>query len=151
MRFIVGGGRNFDEMAKELNQMVNNWDIDGLAPFAVIDKSTNQLIGRSGLYFNTSRSLYPQLGYVLAEEVQGQGLATECAKASLAYGFAKGFQRIDSFSHYENYASINILNRKLGMTLINDNYTIGGHCHYQFALTLDQYQKMQEKYNFLVA
>lgn len=151
MRFIDGGVRSLDRMKQELKQFIDDWDIQGLAPFAVIYKPTNQLIGRSGLYFNTSRSPYPQLGYVLAEAMQGQGLATECAKASLNYGFARGFQRIDGFTHSENYASITVLNRKLGMTLIDDNFLIGDICHYQFALTLEQYQTMQQQYNHLVA
>ncbi|MCY3647811.1 MAG: GNAT family N-acetyltransferase [Chloroflexi bacterium] len=56
-----------------------------------------------------------ELGYALARPVWGQGLATEAARAALAYGFESlGLVRIFAYAVSTNAASLRVL-EKLGM------------------------------------
>ncbi len=56
-----------------------------------------------------------ELGYALARSVWGQGLATEAARAALAYGFESlGLVRIFAYAVSTNAASLRVL-EKLGM------------------------------------
>lgn len=56
-----------------------------------------------------------EIGYWLAPDYWGKGLATEAAQAVLRYGFGRlGLLRIVAVAHPENQASIRVL-EKLGM------------------------------------
>jgi RimJ/RimL family protein N-acetyltransferase len=57
-----------------------------------------------------------EIGYVFAREVWGQGLATECARALVAFGFgALGAHRVRAGVFPDNAASARVL-AKLGFT-----------------------------------
>lgn len=143
MQFIPGGARSIEQVKQELSQFISDWQTNGLGPFAVIDKSSNQLIGRSGLYYNRTRSPFPQLGYILAPEFHGQGLAVECAKASLAYGFEKRhFNQIDAFVRKDNKVSCHILSQKLFMNLESE-FLLETNYYYKYTLQLSEYLQRQ--------
>jgi RimJ/RimL family protein N-acetyltransferase len=143
MQFIPDGARSIEQVEQELSQFISDWETNGLAPFAVIDKSSNQLIGRSGLYYNRTRSPFPQLGYILAPEFHGQGLAVECAKASLAYGFEKRhFNQIDAFVRKDNKVSCHILSQKLFMNLESE-FLLETNYYCKYTLQLSEYLQKQ--------
>jgi ribosomal-protein-alanine N-acetyltransferase len=75
--------------------------------WAVIDRETNALIGRSGLLaWNLDGHLEVEVGYHLARPFWGCGLATEAARAVRDYGFDRlGFDRLISIIKPENVAS----------------------------------------------
>jgi ribosomal-protein-alanine N-acetyltransferase len=75
--------------------------------WAIIDRDTNALIGRSGLLaWNLDGQLEVEVGYHLARNHWGRGLATEAARAVRDYGFEHlGFDRLISIIKPENIAS----------------------------------------------
>jgi RimJ/RimL family protein N-acetyltransferase len=64
---------------------------NGVGRWAVIDKQTNNFLGWAGLKLITeptnNQLNYLDLGYRLIKKYWGQGIATEAARASLAYAF----------------------------------------------------------------
>lgn len=83
---------------------------------ALADKASGEVIGFAGL--NRCQVLSDddlELGFVLAREAWGRGLATEIGKAQLALGFERlGRPRMLALASAENAASISTL-EKLGM------------------------------------
>jgi RimJ/RimL family protein N-acetyltransferase len=86
----------------------------GLA--VLVDRTGGDLIGVAGLETCTVLSGDDlELGFVLAREVWGRGLATEIGRAQLAYGFERlGRPRLLAMVAPENQASIRTI-EKLGM------------------------------------
>jgi len=91
---------------------------NGIGRWAVEDKKTGEFMGWAGLKFVTeptnNHQNFHDLGYRLIRKFWGKGIATECAIASLNYGFVQlGLTEIFAAAHIENLASNRILN-KLG-------------------------------------
>lgn len=86
----------------------------GFCQWAVIHKSDQKLIGYCG-FVRTETG--PEIGWRLAPEHWGQGLATEAARAILQYGFKTlRFDRVMATVQSANAASIRVI-EKLGMKL----------------------------------
>lgn len=80
---------------------------------AVCLKENNKLIGN--IYFAKQEFKTWEIGYVFNRRYQGQGYATEAAKAVIAYGFnTRGARRIVAMCNPLNTASWRLLER-LGM------------------------------------
>jgi len=66
---------------------------NGIGRWAVIEKDTNHFVGWAGLKLvkepTNGHVNYYDLGYRFIKKYWGKGYATECAKASLDYGFAQ--------------------------------------------------------------
>ncbi len=115
MRFI-GNGQIWDD--ERIQQWVKK-QIDkraelGFAFWKLVDKSDGRLIGHCGMQYlaNTGEI---EIGWWLAQDCWGKGLATEAAKCVLQYGFDTfHFQRVIAIAHPDNLASTNIM-KKLGM------------------------------------
>jgi len=89
------------------------WD-HGYCQWALIHKAENKLIGYCGF---RKTDEFPEIGWRLAPEFWGQGLATEAAKAALKYGFVVlNFNRVTATVQTANTASVRVI-EKLGMTL----------------------------------
>ncbi len=75
--------------------------------WATIYKPDSKLIGRCGLLsWDIDGAKETEVGYVLAKEYWGRGLATEAARASRNYGFERlGFDRLVSLILPGNLAS----------------------------------------------
>jgi ribosomal-protein-alanine N-acetyltransferase len=87
----------------------------GFCQWPLIHKADGKLIGYCGVV-NTDTN--PEIGWRLAPEYWGQGLATEAAKAVLTHGIKTlGFQRVIATVQTANVASIRVI-EKLGMTLV---------------------------------
>ncbi|HKR00203.1 MAG TPA: GNAT family protein [Pyrinomonadaceae bacterium] len=81
--------------------------------FALESKETGALVGHVAL--NTLANKQGEIGFTLAREFHGQGLAFEAATAVLGYAFrALGFHRIVGIADTDNGRSIALLER-LGM------------------------------------
>jgi [ribosomal protein S5]-alanine N-acetyltransferase len=81
----------------------------------VIHKRDERFIGFCG--FNDGFPPDPEIGWWLFPDYWGQGLATEAARAVLAYGLETwNFPRVISIAQPANRASIRVM-EKLGMTL----------------------------------
>ena len=70
--------------------------------WAITDRETGKLMGSIGLHEDQARGYRRarSLGYVLASECWGRGLATEAAKAVIAYAFDDLGADIVSVRHY---------------------------------------------------
>lgn len=74
--------------------------------WATIHKADHKLIGRCGLIPQlVDGQKEVEIGYLLAKEYWGRGLATEAAVAIRTYGFELGFNRLISLIVPENIAS----------------------------------------------
>lgn len=81
----------------------------------------------------------PELVYHFARRFWGLGLATECAKASLRYGFEEqGFSRIVAIAKPENKASIRVM-KKVGM-LYEKHATYFGLDVVQYSMSREEYE-----------
>lgn len=92
---------------------------NGIGRWSIIEKSSNQFIGWTGLKlfteaFNNHINFY-DVGYRLLRKFWGKGYATESAIASLDYGFnIMDLDKIYGAAHVDNVASNKILTN-LGM------------------------------------
>ena len=88
---------------------------NGYCQWALIHKADGKLIGYCG-FVNTDDDR--EIGWRLAPEYWGNGLATEAARAVLKHGIETlGFQRVIATVQAANVASIRVI-EKLGMTLV---------------------------------
>jgi len=96
---------------------------NGIGRWAVIDKSSDQFIGWTGLKLVketiNNQSNYYDLGYRLIRKYWGKGLATESAIASLNFGFNEmNLKEIIAIAQIENKASNRVI-QKLGFEFEN--------------------------------
>lgn len=83
--------KSIDEITKVIEMLKKQYEENGIARWAVVDKSTNECVGWSGLkYFseplNDHNNFY-ELGYRFKKKHWGKGFATESSRAILDYGF----------------------------------------------------------------
>lgn len=119
MRWI-GDGRTstFDESQQAIERFERFWVQNGFGLFAIEKRLSAEFIGFVGLSIPTFLpELLPavEIGWRLARHAWGKGLATEGARAALAFGFARPeLERIVSIHRLGNVASGRIM-EKLGM------------------------------------
>ena len=83
----------------------------GFGLWVVELKSTGRPIGICGLVKRTN-SDDPDLGFALLEQHQGNGYATEAARASVRFANAElGISRLDAITNPDNERSIAVLKR----------------------------------------
>lgn len=84
--------------------------------WAIVAPGGGPAFGDIGLHAFQQRDLRAELGYVLAREWWGKGVATACGRACVEYGFrVLGLNRIEATVMEGNEASLAVL-RKLGFT-----------------------------------
>jgi RimJ/RimL family protein N-acetyltransferase len=109
---------DLDGTRRQLMGFVDHWDEHGFGLWAVEERASGRLIGRVGLWHHDDWSASQhdaEVGWTLARDVWGHGLATEGGDAALRFGFdAKGMRRIVSIAHRENVRSQRVM-AKLGM------------------------------------
>jgi len=115
MRYIPGGAdKAFEDTQEILDRYFEHQEKYGFSKWAVVLPETNELIGDSGLLLLEKGPDF-ELGYRLAREHWGKGLATECGRAWLEGAFSSfGLERVVAFAHPDNAASIRVM-AKLGM------------------------------------
>lgn len=92
MRFISGGTPLPLETIRSIAQRsLAMWDEHGYGPWAAIEKETGRWVGRIGLNLLAD---WPgpnkwEVGYELAPEFWGRGLATEGAREAIRFGWAR--------------------------------------------------------------
>ena len=83
--------KSIDEITKVIEMFKVQYNENGIARWAVVDKLTNECVGWSGLkYFNqplNNHSNFYELGYRFKKKHWGKGFATESSNAILDYGF----------------------------------------------------------------
>ncbi len=82
-----------EESWRRLSASVGMWDLMGFGGWAVLRKADGKLVGTVSL-FNAWRALEPEfgeepeMGWIFAREVHGQGIAGEACRAALAWADA---------------------------------------------------------------
>lgn len=103
-----------EEVWKMLLRSVGHWALMGYGFWAIEEKATGRFLGAIG-YADLKRNIEPaieetpEIGWVLAPAVHGQGYATEAVTAAIAWGdvhFRRG--RTMCIIHPENQPSLRI-------------------------------------------
>ena len=118
-KYYSEGIPSYEETKQELEWMINTcYAKYGFGMWATIHKTTGKFIGRCGLTpMDIEGHEEIEVGYMLAKEYWGQGLATEAAKAILEYGFDQmGLARLICVVNPDNQASSKVA-LKIGMNL----------------------------------
>ncbi|MEB3282871.1 MAG: GNAT family N-acetyltransferase [Lyngbya sp.] len=116
MKFSSAGVLSISATQAKIQNFIKSYEIYGFGKWAVIFKDNNQLIGYCGIAIETiDNQDEPEIGYRLAPQFWGQGLATEAASAAINYAFEQySLPDILGIVERENTASVRVL-EKLGM------------------------------------
>lgn len=123
-----------EESAKMVENIINQYEKNGTARLAVIEKDSNQFIGWSGIKLLTDevngfKNVY-ELGYRFLPEFWGKGYATESALASLDLGFNQlNVDKIYAYADIDNESSNHILT-KLGFENKGRFLDKGDNCYW---------------------
>jgi RimJ/RimL family protein N-acetyltransferase len=119
MRFISGGRPlTLEEITSITRRSRAVWDEYGYGPWAAVDKESGRWVGRIGLNLLAD---WPgpdrwEVGFELAPEFWGRGLATEGAREAIRFGWAQTpLQRIISATAAGHRASRRVM-EKCGLT-----------------------------------
>ena len=110
--------KTIDEIQKAIKMLKKQYKENGIARWAVVDRSTNECIGWAGLkYFNqplNNHINFYELGYRFKKKHWGKGFATESSTAILDFGFANlNVDKIFAITDPKNVNSKKVLS-KLG-------------------------------------
>jgi RimJ/RimL family protein N-acetyltransferase len=119
--------QNPEALKTRLDFYIGCYETHGFGTCAMIWKESGELIGASGLQ-PLENSEHIEVGYSLSYDFWGKGLATECAKAWLEFGFNNaGLDRIVAVAQPENKASRHVM-EKLGMKFEKNEVHYGFDC-----------------------
>jgi RimJ/RimL family protein N-acetyltransferase len=107
MRYIGADGkpRSRSEAWRSMATFVGEWALRGAGTWALEEKASGRFAGRAGI-INFEGWPEPELGYALAREFWGKGLAQEAGGAALAWAFAHmRRERLVSFVRADNFSS----------------------------------------------
>jgi RimJ/RimL family protein N-acetyltransferase len=104
-----------DDTAAMIDRYERHWDAHGFARFAVADRFSGRLVGRLGVMREPSWRATrekDEIGWTIARDRWGEGLATEAAIATLADAFDRvRLPRIVSWTALENVSSQRVMAR----------------------------------------
>jgi len=111
------------ESSANIKFIQDQYVVNGIGRWAVIEKETNCFVGWSGLKLIketvNNHINYYDLGYRFIPSFWGKGYATESAGVAIKYGFDNlGVKEIIGIADVHNHASIHVL-QKLGLKKIN--------------------------------
>lgn len=118
---FISGGRPLarDDVEVLTRRTLATWSEHGFGPWAAIEKASGRWVGRIGL---NHLEEWPgpdrwEVGYELAPEFWGRGLATEGAKRAIRFGWEETpLERIISVTVPEHAASRRVM-EKCGLTM----------------------------------
>ena len=113
MKFSVGGVCDENATLKFIEWCHECYRLKGVGPSALVEKSSQKLIGFCGIDPEDVEGEEELcLGYRLAREYWGKGLATEAVKAALAYGYVqKNIESIGVIIEPEHHVSIAVVKK----------------------------------------
>lgn len=68
-------------------RIAGHWQMTGFGQWAIWEARSRHMVGQTGFFFSTRQlgddfDPYPEAGWVLAQEAQGQGLASDATRAA---------------------------------------------------------------------
>ena len=120
MRF-TGGVRTANETWESLQRMIRHFGENRFGLYATVLKVSGRLIGRCGfIVWPVDGRREIEVAYLLTRDQWGKGLATEAARALVAYGFKQlSRPRLISLIRPDNARSIRVA-EKIGMKFERD-------------------------------
>ena len=113
------GPLTLDDARSTVARYEHHWDVFGFGRFAVEDPGSGRLLGRVGVMRQPDWTETPEkdeVGWVIAADRWGEGLASEAADAAIRDAFDRvGLERVVSFTLPENAASRRVM-EKCGLT-----------------------------------
>ncbi len=124
---FIGDGQPLQSLERIevlLNRFNLHQDQFGFSPWAVVDASSDQVIGICGLHtFNEMKEA--ELGFRLNQSHWGKGFATEAIQLSLEYAFKNlALRFVSAVTDPENFATQKVL-LKSGFSLVGDTIIEG--------------------------
>lgn len=150
MKYIgTSGPQSRERTVLWLHNNVLRWQQHELGMWAVVEKSSGAFAGWCGLGM-LDGTPEVEVGYGLAQEFWGQGIATEAARASLRYGFEeRRLERIVAVAMPDNLASRRVM-EKLGMRYERDARYYNADVVY-YAITRAEFQPGSAPYTLRAA
>ncbi len=143
MRYIREPQTQRSEAESWINFVSSRWQNEKIGLGAVIEKSSNKLIGWCGLWrlIETNET---EIGYALGKVFWGKGYAVEAAEEYLHYGFETlNLKEIVAVARPENSASRRVMER-IGMT-----YDYTGRFYERdlvhYSITKEEFLKLRKK------
>jgi ribosomal-protein-alanine N-acetyltransferase len=111
-----------------VDRQIAHWHDRGFGWWGVEYQGRPQLLGWAGLAYLPATGEV-EVAYLLTKAAWGQGIATEAARACVAYGFERiGLRQIIALVHPENAASRRVI-LKLGMAFVDEAHYFGIDVH----------------------
>ncbi len=108
------------ETLERLQKVFNHQEQKGLSLWAVVDKSTREIIGDCGIFPVAWKGPGYEIAYHFLPQYWGNGYATEAATECLRYAFEEGgLDNVKGFVFRENVASVRVL-EKIGMSFVEE-------------------------------
>lgn len=125
MRYIGGKALSRGQAWRSMATMIGHQVARGYSMFAVVEKSTNQFIGRVGPWYPAGWD-DREIGWGLTRKAWGKGYATEAAKVCMDYVFDDlGWENVIHYIDPDNTASMRVAER-LGSKRIRMVNNVGG-------------------------
>jgi RimJ/RimL family protein N-acetyltransferase len=109
------GQSTLDDTRRVVERFEESFESRGFGRFAVEDRESGALVGWSGLMHAAAWEATPEkdeIGWLVAPDRWGEGLASEAARAALDDAFERvGLLRVIAFALPENEASIRVMER----------------------------------------
>ncbi|MBK8955232.1 MAG: GNAT family N-acetyltransferase [Saprospiraceae bacterium] len=133
-----------EQLSKVIESIRKQYLDHGIGRWAVIEKTSGKFIGWCGLKWVTDtlngHQNYHDLGYRIVRSSWGKGVATECASATLEYGFHEmGLKKIYAAVHLENLASQKVL-ENTGFRKMNA-FECDSEPHWWYQLGLEDWER----------
>ncbi len=113
--YRIGDGKPFERIEqaeKFLVWVFSSQKENGFSRWALAEKESGKIIGSCGFALLNNGEV--ELGYLLARDYWGRGLATEAAKACAKYGFEKlGFENVVALTDIDHAETHGVL-KKVG-------------------------------------
>jgi RimJ/RimL family protein N-acetyltransferase len=107
---------------QQVGRFKAHWDTHGFGLWAVEDRASGRFIGRIGLMRHDDWVASPhdaEVGWVIARDMWGHGLASEGGAAALEFGAQIGLKSFISIAHVDNAASQRVM-EKLGLLRVGE-------------------------------
>ena len=133
------------DMWRSLAMVIGHWYLRGFGLFAVIERTSSELIGRVGPFQPEGWPDF-EIGWMLRRSSWGHGYATEAALACVEYAFTKlNREHLISVIDPQNHASIRVAER-IGERLEGtvELYHRPGYPLLQYGMHRDEWLRRQE-------